>query len=84
MPGANERIALLLGGGNLEKGLTRLADIQAGKFNPMTAYTEYLSKRKEGDTTLTPAEFVSQVRAVSALMAGTPAASSTPTGKVRD
>lgn len=82
MPGANERIALLLGGGNLEKGLERLTSIQAGKFNPMTAYTEYLSKRKEGDTTLSPAEFVNQVRSVSALMAGAPSASSKPTGKV--
>lgn len=72
MPSGNERIALLLGGGSLDKGLTRLADIQAGKFNPMTAYTEYVSKRKEGDTVLSPAEFVSQIKSVSALMAGPP------------
>ena len=82
MPGANERIALLLGGGNLEKGLTRLTDIQAGKFNPTTAYTEYLSKRKEGDTVLSPQEFVTQIRSIQALMAGAPSASSKPTGKV--
>jgi len=82
MPGANERIALLLGGGNLEKGLTRLTDIQAGKFNPTTAYTEYLSKRKEGDTVLSPQEFVTQIRSIQALMAGAPAASSKPTGKI--
>lgn len=82
MPGANERIALLLGGGNLEKGLTRLTDIQAGKFNPTTAYTEYLSKRKEGDTVLSPQEFVTQIRSIQALMAGAPSASSKPTGKI--
>ena len=82
MPGANERIALLLGGGNLEKGLTRLADIQAGKFNPTTAYTEYLSKRKEGDTVLSPQEFVTQIRSVQMLMAGAPSASKKPTGKI--
>lgn len=81
-PGAQERIALLLGGGNLEKGLVRFADIQAGKFNPTTAYTEYLSKRKEGDTVLSPQEFVTQIKSIQALMAGAPSASNKPTGKV--
>ena len=81
-PGAQERIALLLGNGNLEKGLARFADIQAGKFNPTTAYTEYLSKRKEGDTVLSPQEFVTQIRSIQALMAGAPSASSKPTGKI--
>lgn len=84
MPSGTERIALLLGGGNLEKGMTRMADIQAGKFNPMNAYTEYVSKRKEGDTVLSPAEFVAQIKSVSALMAGAPTPTSEPTGKVRD
>lgn len=72
MPGAQERIALLLGGGNLEKGLARFTDIQAGKFNPATAYTEYLSKRKEGETILSPQEFVTQIKSIQALMGGGP------------
>lgn len=72
LPSAQERIALLLGGGNLEKGLARFTDIQAGKFNPATAYTEYLSKRKEGETILSPQEFVTQIKSIQALMGGGP------------
>jgi len=84
MPSGQERIASLLGGGDLAKGLAKLTEIQAGKFNPMTAYTDYVSKRKEGDTVLTPQEFVTQIRAVQALMAGAPGVTNKPTGKVFD
>jgi len=84
MPSGQERIASLLGGGDLAKGLAKLTEIQAGKFNPMTAYTDYVSKRKEGDTVLTPQEFVTQIRSVQALMAGAPGVTNKPTGKVFD
>ena len=81
LPQGNERIATLLGNGDLAKGLTKFAEIQAGKFNPTTAYTDYISKRKEGDTVLTPQEFVTQIRSIQALMGGAPSVSNKPTGK---
>ena len=81
LPQGNERIATLLGGGDLAKGLAKFTEIQAGKFNPTTAYTDYISKRKEGDTVLTPQEFVTQIRSIQALMAGAPSVSNKPTGK---
>lgn len=84
LPQGNERIAMLLGGGDLAKGLAKFTEIQAGKFNPTTAYTDYLSKRKEGDSVLTPQEFVTQIRSIQALMAGAPSVSNKPTGKAFD
>lgn len=81
LPQGNERIATLLGNGDLAKGLAKFTEIQAGKFNPTTAYTDYISKRKEGDTVLTPQEFVTQIRSIQALMAGAPSVSNKPTGK---
>jgi hypothetical protein len=81
LPQGNERIAMLLGGGDLAKGLAKFTEIQAGKFNPTTAYTDYISKRKEGDTVLTPQEFVTQIRSIQALMGGAPSVSNKPTGK---
>jgi hypothetical protein len=74
IPQGQERLASLLGGGDIDKGLARFAEIQAGKFNPTTAYTEYLSKRKEGDTVLTPQQFVTQIKSIQALMGKTPPA----------
>lgn len=82
MPGAQERLANLLGGGDIERGLIRFTEIQAGKFNPQSAYAEYLSKRKEGETALSPVEFMNALRSISALQAGVPGASNKPTGKV--
>ena len=38
---ADVRAAQLLGGGDYEAGLRKMADIQAGKFNPMTAYIQH-------------------------------------------
>jgi hypothetical protein len=84
LPQGNERIAMLLGGGDLAKGLAKFTEIQAGKFNPTTAYTDYISKRKEGDTVLTPQEFVTQIRSIQALMGGAPGVSNKPTGKAFD
>ena len=72
LPQGQERIASLLGNGDLAVGLAKFAEIQAGKFNPTTAYTDYISKRKEGDTVLTPQEFVTQIRSIQALMAKVP------------
>lgn len=72
LPQGQERIASLLGNGDLAVGLAKFAEIQAGKFNPTTAYTDYISKRKEGDTVLTPQEFVTQIRSIQALMARVP------------
>jgi hypothetical protein len=74
IPQGQERLATLLGGGDLAKGLAKFTEIQAGKFNPTTAYTEYLSKRKEGDTVLTPQQFVTQIKSIQALMGNTPPA----------
>lgn len=41
-PGENMQIASILGGGNLEKGMVRMAEIQAGKWDPRNAYTQYM------------------------------------------
>ena len=38
---ADVRAAQLLGGGDYEAGLRKMVEIQAGKFNPMTAYIEH-------------------------------------------
>jgi hypothetical protein len=38
---ADVRAAQLLGGGDYEAGLRKMADIQAGKFNPMNAYIQH-------------------------------------------
>lgn len=41
-PGENMQIASILGGGNIEKGMVRMAEIQAGKWDPRNAYTQYM------------------------------------------
>jgi hypothetical protein len=37
-------MAMMLGDGNLETGLTKMAAIQAGKLNPMKEYLDYKAK----------------------------------------
>jgi hypothetical protein len=61
-PSAQERIALALGGNNLEVGLRKMAEIQAGKFDPKKAYTEYLvaAQKTPGADLLTYSQFVGQ------------------------
>jgi len=61
-PSGNERLALALGGGNLEKGLTRMAEINAGKFDPRKAYTEYLvaAQKMPGADLMSYAQFIGQ------------------------
>jgi len=61
-PSAQERLALTLGGGNLEKGLTRIAEINAGKFDPKKAYTEYLvaAQKTPGTDLMSYAQFIGQ------------------------
>ena len=61
-PSSQERIAVALGGGNLEKGLTRMAEIQAGKFDPKKAYTEYLvaAQKTPGMDLLSYSQFIGQ------------------------
>lgn len=41
-PGEQMQMASILGNGNVEKGLTRMAEIQAGKWDPRNAYTQYM------------------------------------------
>ena len=61
-PSAQERLALTLGGGNLEKGLTRMAEINAGKFDPRKAYTEYLvaAQKMPGADLMSYSQFIGQ------------------------
>jgi hypothetical protein len=61
-PSGQERIALALGGGNLERGLTRMAEIQAGKFDPKKAYTEYLvaAQKTPGADLMSYSQFIGQ------------------------
>lgn len=61
-PSGQERIALALGKGNLEAGLRKVAEIQAGKFDPKKAYTEYLvaAQKTPGSDLLTYSQFIGQ------------------------
>lgn len=47
------QIALALGKGNLEDGMRKIAEIQAGKFDIRTSYSDYL-KAFAGKETITP------------------------------
>ena len=61
-PSAQERMAKALGGGDLEKGLVRIAEITAGKFDPKKAYTEYLvaAQKMPGTDLLSYSQFIGQ------------------------
>jgi hypothetical protein len=61
-PSGQERIALALGKGSLEAGLRKMAEIQAGKFDPKKAYTEYLvaAQKTPGSDLLTYSQFIGQ------------------------
>lgn len=61
-PSSQERIAMALGGGNLETGLRKMAEISAGKFDPKKAYTEYLvaAQKSPGAELLTYSQFIGQ------------------------
>lgn len=50
-PSAQVELYQLLGNGDVAKGMQRAMDIQAGKFSPMQAYTEYLKSRKDDGIT---------------------------------
>ena len=52
-PNAQMQIAMALGGGDLETGLRKVAEIQAGKFSVSNSYADYL-KAFAGKDTLTP------------------------------
>ena len=52
-PSAQMQIALALGKGNLEEGLKKVSEIQAGKFDIRSSYADYL-KAFAGKDTLTP------------------------------
>lgn len=61
-PSSQERIAMALGGGNLETGLRKMAEISAGKFDPKKAYTEYLvaAQKAPGTDILSYSQFIGQ------------------------
>jgi len=61
-PSSQERIAIALGGGNLETGLRKMAEISAGKFDPKKAYTEYLvaAQKAPGTDILSYSQFIGQ------------------------
>ena len=61
-PSAQERLATALGNGNLEKGLTRIAEINAGKFDPRKAYTDYLvaAQKMPGTDLMSYSQFIGQ------------------------
>ena len=52
-PNAQMQIATALGNGNLEAGLRKMAEIQAGKFSVSNSYADYL-KAFAGKETLSP------------------------------
>lgn len=82
-PSAQERMARALGGGDLEKGLARMAEISAGKFDPRKAYTEYLvaAQKMPGTDVLSYSQFIGQF-AIPTTAGNNPAAA-TP-GTVRE
>jgi hypothetical protein len=53
LPG-EARTLMVLGKGDLQKGLEMKATIEAGKFNPLTAYTSHYLPGFAGKETLTP------------------------------
>ena len=76
MPSAEQRMYEALGGGNLEAGMRKAAEIKAGKFDVRTAFSEYL-KSFAGKTTLEkPMDFAT----FASMFAVT---SAPPTGPVR-
>jgi len=85
-PTAEMRMAMALGGGNLEAGLRRAAEISAGKTDLAKLYVqskaEYDAKNTMGaQAFMSPQEFVSLYNQVSAFRSP-PAATGSPTGKV--
>jgi hypothetical protein len=82
-PSAQERIAKALGGGDLEKGLARMAEISAGKFDPKKAYTDYLvaAQKMPGTDVLSYSQFIGQF-AIPTTAGNNPAA--TAPGTVRE
>lgn len=73
MPSAEQRMYAALGGGDLEAGMRKAAEIKAGKFDVRTAFSEYL-KSFAGKTTLEKpmsfAEFASMFATSSAPSTG--------------
>jgi hypothetical protein len=61
-PSPQERIAKALGGGDLAKGLARMTEIQAGKFDPRKAYSDYLiaAQKMPGTDLMSYSQFRSQ------------------------
>jgi len=85
-PTPEMRMAIALGGGNLEAGLRRAAEISAGKTDLAKLYVqskaEYDAKNTMGaQAFMSPQEFVSLYNQVSAFRSP-PAATGSPTGKV--
>jgi hypothetical protein len=83
-PSAQERLAMALGGGNLEKGLTRMAEINAGKFDPRKAYTEYLvaAQKMPGSDLMSYSQFIGQF-AIPTVPGNNPAAAAPGTDRAR-
>lgn len=83
-PSAQERLAMALGGGNLEKGLTRMAEINAGKFDPRKAYTEYLvaAQKMPGSDLMSYSQFIGQF-AIPTAPGNNPAAAAPGTDRAR-
>jgi hypothetical protein len=83
-PSGQERLAMALGGGNLEKGLTRMAEINAGKFDPRKAYTEYLvaAQKMPGSDLMSYSQFIGQF-AIPTVPGNNPAAAAPGTDRAR-
>ncbi len=83
-PSGNERLARLLGGGNIEAGLRKMAEIQSGKFDPKKAYTEYLvaAQKAPGAEVLSYSQFIGQF-AIPTAPGNNPAAAAPGSVRVR-
>lgn len=62
-PSGQERMARALGGGDLEKGFVRMAEISAGKFDPRKAYSDYLvaAQKMPGTDLMSYSQFIAQL-----------------------
>jgi hypothetical protein len=78
MPSGQLQVLNALGGGNTEKGMRLMTEIQAGKKTLQQGYEDYIKAFAGKDTTLTPPlkpqEWLSQMKTIAMLDKGPPSA----------
>jgi hypothetical protein len=84
MPNGQMQLLSALGGGDVDKGLRLMTEIQAGKRTVEQSYEDYMKAFAGKDTTITPplspAQYVQQINQIRAL-SQVPKAGNAPTGQ---